>query len=234
MKNLQKLNLATNMLDSLNATTFDGLINLKTLDIADNSFTFLKSSWFSNLPHLAELFVNSNQIPSMDEVQLSSPSLQLLSLEKNKINSCYKNKSLINTPFLQAIDLNFNYLSILETDCFGDLESLKELYLSHNKIEALMPNALLRLTSLQILDLSNNKLASLTAKSLDPNSKIEELKLDNNVLATIDPKSGLAKMSKIRVFSAISCDLKSLDAKSFPFTHFLQKLLLQGKCWFSQ
>ncbi|KAG1656582.1 Insulin-like growth factor-binding protein complex acid labile subunit [Nymphon striatum] len=223
MKNLEKLNLATNMLHSLNSSTLNGLTNLKTLDISDNVFTYLKSSWFSNLPHLAELYAGSNQIPSMDAVQLSSPTLQLLSLEKNMISSCYTNKSLIHTPFLQALDLNFNYLSVLETDCFGDLESLKELYISHNKVKTLMAYAFFRLTSLQILDLSNNRLSVLSAKSLNPIVTIEELKLDNNVLTTIGPGSGLANMNKIRVFSAVSCDLKMLDPNTFPFNRFLEK-----------
>ena len=57
LSNLVYLNIASNLLFSIDNSTFQGLVNLKTLYLDDNKLEYISKTAFSDLPELKRLYL---------------------------------------------------------------------------------------------------------------------------------------------------------------------------------
>ena len=78
-----------------------------------------------------------------------------------------------------VIDMSFNHVKIIRSNCFRDTYFLEVVRLNNNKLSAIFHSAFVNLTSLHLLDLSHNVLHIFTSKMLI-NSTVKELSLLNN------------------------------------------------------
>lgn len=225
---LKKLNLASNLLQFVGGA-FDGLINLESLDLTDNLLSQVDPTWFGNLNKLNQLFLGYNRFESMGVVKISNQNLKFVALDHNRIAECFSRTSLMEIPNIQAIDLNSNLFDSIQTNCFGNLTSLKELFLQNNSITAIGPDAFSQLTKLQFLDLSFNKFQGIPSNAFRQLELVEGLKLDYNPIKTVGPNIGLAKMNKLALLSIVGGSLTTLDPNVLPTNgSSLQQIDLSG------
>ena len=88
---------------------------------------------------------------------------------KNKLDSLCD----ILTVFFHfvIIDVGFNEIQLLESNCFENGYNLKVIKLNNNKIFRLHQNAFQNLIKLMILDLSNNLLSSINSHGITNSSQ---------------------------------------------------------------
>lgn len=160
---LEYLNLAINIISSVERNAFDRLTQLKYLNMSHNSIETLQFfTIFSQLTALEVLDLNSNKLREI-------PSLQLF-----KMNN------------LRNLNVSSNFITEIPEKSFSGLFSLRQLNLQNNQIASLHANAFGQLFELEYLDLSGNRLTSLDVNLFTiPSRKLKRLFLQNNQLESL-------------------------------------------------
>ena len=113
------------------------------------------------------------------------------------------------TPDLLSLDLgDLKNLTSLDPLAFGNLKSLKQLYLDNSGLQNL-PNFSSN-KNLEILDLSNNRIKSITSHDFTSQALLKYLDLSYN------PISFISEGSFVGLESLIKLSLKSTNLTSFP------------------
>ncbi|XP_071486222.1 leucine-rich repeat serine/threonine-protein kinase 2-like [Diadema antillarum] len=156
MPELTELNLRSNGLSELPTHLFS-LSKLQSLDLAHNQIKDLdKTRPEGTAFKLTELDLSFNcicRIPSW--LSMFVPSLQKLSLANNKLDTP---KKPLNLQKLRHLDLSHNRLSTIEPVFLHGCGSLEQLYAAHNQIKSLPDRLDSTLTKLSVLKLANNQL----------------------------------------------------------------------------
>ncbi|XP_017271082.1 toll-like receptor 21 [Kryptolebias marmoratus] len=160
--NLKILHLRNNRISVIFKGTFCNLKNLNTLDLGGNKITHFQQSGLDGLKSLSKLYLDGNNLKQIDSsfYYAFQDTLTVLDLASNQIRF-FKEKSI--SPFaklrkLTDLKLNGqrNYgLTVLPHTLFRGLHSLNSLYLTHNNIVHLPPDAFDDLTGLRFLTLDN-------------------------------------------------------------------------------
>ncbi|MCY3411763.1 MAG: leucine-rich repeat domain-containing protein [Candidatus Heimdallarchaeota archaeon] len=120
------------------------------------------------IPSLRSLYLSTNQLTSLPELNL--PNLSYLNLSNNQLTSLPE----LNLPNLNYLNLSNNQLTSLPE---LNLPNLRSLYLSNNQLESL-PKALISLSNLRVLSLLQNpKLYGLSKRYFGSNL-VKELELE--------------------------------------------------------
>jgi hypothetical protein len=136
LTSLTSLNLAKNKIevDELNEEDYEGLTNLKMLNLASNLIKSLNKSVFTHLVNLRTLSLESNQINSIERDAFKGlENLEDLNLGENKVNYI-EDLSFSELQKLKKLILSGNKLAELSENIFSGLVSLNELDLSKNSI----------------------------------------------------------------------------------------------------
>jgi Leucine-rich repeat (LRR) protein len=88
-------------------------------------------------------------------------------------------------PLLKYLNLNSNYLRVLEKGTFSSMRNLRTLTIHLNSIESLDPEVFFPLTELESLDLSHNKLILLPPSTFERNAQLISIDLSNNHLHSV-------------------------------------------------
>ena len=114
IEELKELNLEDNSLqNSINMSLQDiGLVSMETINLAYNAIPEIFSDMFINLPNLSNINISHNSI--------SDPFLNLT-----------------GTPTIKILDLSYNNIKYLSVEFLQELDSIHELYLSHNQMIAI-------------------------------------------------------------------------------------------------
>lgn len=126
------------------------------------------------------------------EISAISSSLQKLILSSNRLGSMPSDLSTCSA--LQQMDLSNNMLETLLPDCFGAMVNLKEVMLSHNRLQSL-PASIGAAKNLKILDVSSNRLCALPA-SIGDLANLEDLDCSSNRLSSLPSSMGGMKRLK--------------------------------------
>ncbi len=106
---------------------------------------------------------------------------QIASIEKFTFSQLKKN--------LAKIDLRRNHLKTINLNSFNDLVNLKELILSHNKINLIEDNSFKDLFNLIKLDLSGNEIKKINLNSFSGLKSIQFINLEGNLIDSIEDSS---------------------------------------------
>ncbi|KAM4068884.1 hypothetical protein ACB094_12G046000 [Castanea mollissima] len=137
--------------------------SLIRLDLHDNQLVHIPKS-LGNICTLRELYLRSNHLNG-----------QLVELINN-LSGCAKDS-------LEILDLSENQITGSLPN-FAKFSSLKEIYLSKNKLNGTLPKSIGNLYKLEALSVSSNFLQGKISESLFSNlSKLESLALSNNSLS---------------------------------------------------
>ena len=155
-------------------------MSLVELDASSNQISYVHREAFLSLHRLEKLDLSSNSLMFIIPKTFSyNRNLKWLSLERNQFSEFVP---ALQSKSLEHLILSSSGISTFPTTAF--LPNLKELYLSHNKIEELA--TLKGVQILRFLDLSNNHLRSLDAGFLDEFPGLIRLDLRNNWMNSLN------------------------------------------------
>ncbi|KAK2830932.1 hypothetical protein Q5P01_018863 [Channa striata] len=116
-------------LTQLTANIFQGLSNLTKLDLSNNNIQFIHSKGFQFLTSLQTVFLESNNIQQITDIQpiLQLPQIQKLDIKRNHFTSFETKDLLFNgSSCLKVLDVSHNNLKrfSITTPTFPHLESI--------------------------------------------------------------------------------------------------------------
>ncbi|CAM5174457.1 unnamed protein product [Eretmochelys imbricata] len=226
------LDLQNNRLTELRRDDFEGLQELYALVLVNNKISRVHEKAFSPLHRLQKLYISKNQLAEIPPNL--PPSLVELRIHDNKIRKVPKDvfKGLNNMNCIEmggnplensgfepgAFDgLKLNYLRISEAKLTGipkDLpETLNELHLDHNKIQAIEQEDLIRYGKLARLGLGHNAMRMIENRSLTFVPALRELHLDHNRLSRVPP--GLPGLRFLQVVYLHANDITQVGVNDF-------------------
>ena len=241
--NLETLNISNNIIESYDDLT--GLVSLRTLDASFNNICDLSdlsdltsirtldlsnnnlgcvgeglSPNFDSLlnsPNLTELYLNDNDLSSIEDLRNKSLNVKILHLENNRINDLtpignytgieqlyVENNNLTSIPVLSGmegltiIDLNHNNLTGFAN--LLDIDNLVVANLSFNQITTI-PEMSDALPNLRSINLSENNL--IDTSGFEGHQTLQEIILYNNGLSSLTDLSDLPSLIYLGINSPV-------------------------------
>ncbi|XP_062348608.1 leucine-rich repeat-containing protein 66 [Cinclus cinclus] len=143
---LKHLNLSNNLISELSLTTCTNLLTLETLNLNANVIHTLTL----DMPSPAR---GSRKYSIVDRLL---PSLKVLSVERNNLNTVPRGLGLLQS--LQTVRISSNAIQQIDPKDFQNCSQLKDIDLRNNKITKIHPDAFRDLNKLQVVDLRENAL----------------------------------------------------------------------------
>ncbi|XP_030750598.1 protein artichoke-like [Sitophilus oryzae] len=148
--------------------------SIRTLNLADNVIKSVNCGELDSYPLLQLLDFTSNNLVSIEEDALGRlESLSILYLTDNKIQEVPKSLP----EDLTVLHIKFNRVEKIHKDDFEGMTKLEVLLVSDNKITVIEEGALRHLSSLATLDLSRNPITTLHPGSLSGPPALQVLRL---------------------------------------------------------
>lgn len=215
---LKQLILPGNRIRQIEDFAFEKLISMEKLDLQQNNLTILREHIFTGGDNLVEIYLNDNQIESIEDGVFYLKKLQKIYLQDNRLKAL-STDLLTGAQVLFGIDLSHNQLISID-NIFDKCSNLTVLGLNYNQIETIDLIEFANIPSLMILSLEGNKI-TFDDNDADENddhlknklllsskTHLEYLNLDSNNL------SASSILQHLRVFHA----LKFLDLDDNQFT----------------
>ncbi|XP_038211120.1 protein artichoke-like [Zerene cesonia] len=182
--NLQHLNLSHNAIEDILPYSLiqyeSRQTELRDIDLSYNSIRNISTGAFQYMTNLKELYLDHNEIAVLgDDIFVNLKSLNRLHLQFNNISTL--SMSLINLASLEYLDLSNN--NILKVNGFelNRLQNLININMSYNRLESIESNCFSQALNLNSVDLSNNKIRSdLEYVMFLNNVNLRYLDLENN------------------------------------------------------
>lgn len=158
---LQEIDFSYNVIASIDAGSFDKVLQLETIDLSFNCLKHLHSDLFKKNPELRQVLLRENEIFRISsEIFNSKADLKVLDLSKNELETVPE----FLTKKIKHFDLSFNRLTILDLNYDSNEKkkcaSISELVLSFNLISNCVESSDRR-TDIVHLDLSHNAIESM-------------------------------------------------------------------------
>lgn len=129
------------------------LKQLKTVQVYDSNCPVLNFSTFVGLIGLNVIrYINTQLSSVIISSEINLPSLHLLTLKLNKLQSIPENINHLNG--LQIIELQWNEIAHIDMTAFNGMNNLRRLYLDGNPIATVTPDCIIHLPMLEYFDLS--------------------------------------------------------------------------------
>ncbi|XP_052893907.1 leucine-rich repeats and immunoglobulin-like domains protein 3 [Anopheles moucheti] len=225
LRKLQELNLNNNRLQRL--PVLRGVRNLTKLFVSNNEIETIDMEALAGLPSLKFLDLSRNAI---QEVQYSSfpvkNNLQYLNLNFNKLSTLTKG-TFDRLQSLKRLEISSNGLEEVQSLTFQNLNQLKSLKLNNNRIPALMAGVFHGLLAIAILELNNNSITTIRKGGFFNLTSLTNLGLAHNRILEIE-QSGWEFTPKLISLDLAYNQLESLDRYTFEELSVLQTLNLQG------
>lgn len=215
---LEVLALLDNEIEHVPSGVFNHL-NLTTLYLQRNQISTIDSGAFDDMPRLYKIKLNSNKITIWNPDWFhNSPSITEILFRRNEIPEIpsnafknikgshgYKGTYLVDTK----IYLSHNNISSIAPDALRGLEELSQLWLDRNSLKELNERVFSEVTEMGILFLSKNKLKALPSRmfpKLTSDIDILDLTGNNNMTCLSYDIVSVVKLTNIQ-------DIRRLDCK---------------------
>ncbi|VVC30667.1 Hypothetical protein CINCED_3A022443 [Cinara cedri] len=229
LKKLKVLNLAVNMLRTVEDDAFEGLSYLESLSLEDNNILLIPATALSKLPRLNRLRLDYNRIAALSSTILKGLSeiLHELGLSRNVIREIPPDV-FQDFKFLRVLDLSGNLLLSVESSTFSGLENtLEYLNLQGNRIASLSSEPI-NLQKLKNLDLSYNQLKEIPRHMFTLMSSLLSLNLSHNPHLALIPVSVFHPLTQLRKLDISFTSIKVLSPELFFKTSSLTHLYIQN------
>ncbi|XP_058056425.1 leucine-rich repeats and immunoglobulin-like domains protein 3 [Anopheles bellator] len=225
LSKLQVLNLNHNRMTRL--PVLRGLRNLIKLYVTGNEIDTIDVEAIAALPALKFLDLSRNAIQELPYTAFPNRnSLQYLNLNFNKLTLLAKG-TFDRLASLKRLEISSNALEEVQSLTFQNLNQLKSLKLNNNRIPALMDGVFHGLTTIGLLELNNNTIRSIRKGGLFNLTSLTTLALARNAIVEIE-HSGWEFTPKLVSLDLSYNQLRSLDRYTFEELSGLKTLLLQG------
>uniref|UniRef100_A0A8B9L107 TIR domain-containing protein n=1 Tax=Astyanax mexicanus TaxID=7994 RepID=A0A8B9L107_ASTMX len=177
--------------DSLKASVFSGLVNLKCLMLNSNFFSYsyqhnLIDPPFADLESLETLAIHNQGHKGMTNIPSNFlqglTSLQEFTAGNLNLNSL-DSKTFSHTPRLQSLDLRRNELTTVSPEVFKPLQQLSRLSMSSADLQSLDFLMQANLTEIQYLQVSRNALAVINQTLISSFPKLVFIDLQENTFS---------------------------------------------------
>lgn len=186
---LDAMYLSDNEIRSLDGV-FRNASYIQTLSAHNNKIEYLATDEFVNTVELQELDLANNYIRALNDSLLPLKKVRICNFSRNHLAEFSLNE-VRGLRELQVIDLSFNEIEKLT----GHLENVVdqdlyfiELRLDHNQLKSL-DGAMMNLNQLKTLDVSFNKLKWISPEDLIGLDDLESLDVSHNYLQTLEETS---------------------------------------------
>jgi Leucine-rich repeat (LRR) protein len=149
----QRLDFSWNYLDEIDNKIF----YCGYLSFSHNQIQRLPRRSGRNYINTSELYLNSNQIETIEDDAFWNIRVSVLDLSDNKIK-LFSFEGSNQLGYLRRLDLSRNEIEVINTKMLSVLKRLIQLNYSCNKIKTIELNSFSNLGLLRVLDLSRNKL----------------------------------------------------------------------------
>ncbi|XP_052153522.1 receptor-like protein 1 [Oryza glaberrima] len=227
LQNLRQLNLSLNHFGGELSTWLFELPHLKILDLSNNLFEGsiptssslkpfaleildLSHNHLSGelptavLKNIRSLNLRGNQFQGSLPVSLFAlPQLKFLDLSQNSFDGHIPTRTSSEPLLLEVLNLQNNRMSgslcLWSERAFGDLQNLRELYLSSNQFSGSLPTFLFSLPHIELLDLSANLLEGPIPISISSNLSLslKNIRFSQNNLSGTFPFIWLRNLTKL-------------------------------------
>lgn len=185
MRSLQILYLSYNAIHNISDNSFASLRNLHTLTLLGNKIRYIGMNTLSGLESLNYLSLSNNAIDDIHVKAFSScKAVQNLKLRSNKLTVFPK--AINDLELLKHLDLTHNKIFNVTNDTFYGLKNIVSLHMAENKIGNITKGCFQDLTSLKTLDFSYNKIQSLGPHLFDDVKELRVAKFNDNHLTDIN------------------------------------------------
>ncbi|XP_012259664.2 leucine-rich repeat-containing G-protein coupled receptor 6-like isoform X2 [Athalia rosae] len=207
---LRRLQMAHNLITSLNRSSFAGLAYLLDADFSFNRIADVDPESFSDSPGLITLELQNNPLKRVEGIFLNCRSLLYLDLSGCGIESLSE-EFFFNTSALNRLDLSSNPLVEIEPGPFDHLENLEYLRFNNCQLKSVSPEAFASLRNLREIDLANNDLKMLDWKGvLSPLIRLERLNVRNSSVTNL-PGDAFSENLYLRHLELADNELRHLD-----------------------
>ncbi|KAK6177813.1 hypothetical protein SNE40_015842 [Patella caerulea] len=241
-RKLYQLNLAFNAIKKVGDGDFSNCPNIHQIDLRGNQITSIHRNAFKNLVNLRTLFLNSNPIANLPDLNFGSQVLNLLDFSecqltripqtlpasigdlrfnKNKLTRINQS-DLANVTGLKMITLNYNEIDIVEYFALGNALGLKEVWLRGNKL-VYIPRGLP--DSVTQLHMGSNTVYQIEGRLFSNRSQLEFLDIMNNNVVNISSQA-FNGLKKLRSLNFQGNQLQDIKPGTFTNLNNLTSLLL--------
>ncbi len=145
-----------------------------TLGVASNSFRYIS------------VFIVSSSQVFPENTMKTFPHAYFFILKANNVKYICKK---FHSNKLLKIDLSFNVVSAIDSDCLAQVYNLKSLALNDNEVTTLLSCSFANLSNLLLLNLSNNPLRSIPQRFLQANKEIKSFHLENVFVSNLSVRA---------------------------------------------
>lgn len=217
LPSLQVLNLASNRIKFVEQSAFASNPTLKAIRLDANELTDI-SGVFTNLQSLVWLNVSSNKLLWFDFSHLPV-GLEWLDMHGNEIPELGNYFDVRNSLKIKMLDVSFNLITQIQENSIPD--SVETLYLQHNRITSVAPNAFTHKNNLEKVVLYGNKiryldLAALNLTPVSDDKDLPQFYIGNNPfycdckmewLLRINHLSNLRQYPQVLDLDDVTCEL---------------------------
>jgi Leucine-rich repeat (LRR) protein len=221
--NIIRLYLSENKLTTIKQRTFNGLFKLQILYLDKNEIESIEANSFLTEPfesNILELYLSENKLTTIKQRTFNGLfKLQILYLDKNEIESIEAN-SFLTEPFesnILELYLSENKLTTIKQRTFNGLFKLQILYLDKNEIESIEANSFLTEpfeSNILELYLSENKLTTIKQRTFNGLFNLQILHLNKNEIAEIE-KNSFANLNQLKELKIVSNKIKKIKNEIF-------------------
>ncbi|KAH8306848.1 hypothetical protein KR018_007147, partial [Drosophila ironensis] len=227
--NLATLDLTGNNFDTIDASFFLGLPDMKSLVLKFCSIREIASHAFDGLANnpLRTLYMDDNKLTHLPEHFFPEGNqLRILILARNRLHSLNRS-DFANLPHLEELDLRSNRIGSFEAEVFAELPQLEVLYLNENLVKhvdaVMFPRSL---SNLHTLSLAYNQIEDIQAHAF-PFPRLRYLFLAGNRLSHIKDET-FCSLGSLQGLHLNENRIEGFDLEAFACLHNLSSLLLNG------
>ena len=216
LTNLYTITLKHNYVSYIHQDAFINLSSIDTINLSNNNLTKIEVGTFANLSRLQNLFLSYNYLTTL---QTNLFSLRMLTTNSSKIND--NNFYYLNSYNLNNIEydgmyiyLDHNNISYIDPNAFINTKKIFGINLSYNNISEISPSTFTNLHKLKSIDLSYNNISEISPSTFINLHKLESINLSYNNISEISP-STFINLHKLESIDLSYNRIEIIDSSSF-------------------
>lgn len=227
-KNLERIQLSTNDLNTIEDFAFNGLNSLLSLHLSDNNITALKRNTFAGAANILAIYLVNNRIETIEDGAFNLPNLEQLELNNNRLNSL-SDCIFSGAPKLERLLLSSNQLTRIG-ESLHNLQNVDMISIDHNPIQDINLAALVKLPKLKWISMKNTSNSFDNINELPNGSLISYLTLSDNKLSNPNILDVLKPLSNLQLLGLDNnnfSDINGLDDIKTNFVN-ISRIILWG------
>jgi Leucine-rich repeat (LRR) protein len=183
--NLTMIDIRDNWIERIHPKAFSGAPNVVSIYMPNNRLEEIEIGAFDGLTKLYRLLIGSCRIKRLDDKLFEDlDSLQILDFYGNQLDE-YPNATGLDV--LRQLTLSYNKFEVIVPAFFDQYGNMKELFLQLNEIRVIEEHSFDAMVLLETLSLAHNNLSFVPANLFEKNTRLLGLFLEGNRFTVFDP-----------------------------------------------